>query len=413
MSPPGCRFFLTRWLNPILWSAAPLVLPNAFNMIHTSYIELDKQALHNNIEHLRSLLPNGARFSMVIKANAYGHGIEDIVPLAEECGVDYFSVFSGAEAMRTHRVKRSQGEIMVMGWLAKEQLEWVIEHDISFFVFTLDRLRAAGKVAARHRKKARIHLELETGMHRTGLRRQDLETALEWIRRRPDCFHLEGICTHLAGAESIANHDRVSAQIKYFHQLCTYIQDEGFEIPLRHMACSAGLLNYPATALDMVRIGIACYGFWPSNETRMNNLLHKEKFHDPLLRVLSWKSEVMSVNRVGEGEYISYGKSFLTNRETLMATVPVGYGYGFSRKLSNLGYVLIHGKRSPVIGLVNMNMLAVDVTDLNGVREGDEVVMIGNQEEKTITVASFSDISNNLNYETLTRLPNDIPRVVV
>lgn len=181
----------------------------------------------------------------------------------------------------------------------------------------------------------------------------------------------------------------------------------------RHIACSAGVLNYPETQLDLVRVGISNYGYWPSNELRMRKLLAQKDFEDPLQAVLSWKSKVMSISNVPEGEYISYGKSYLTNRDSKVASIPVGYGYGFSRDLSNLGRVLINEKRVSVVGVVNMNMMLVDVTDLPDVKEGDEVVLIGKQGDLEITVSSFSDMNNSLNYELLTRLPHDIPRIVV
>lgn len=134
---------------------------------------------------------------------------------------------------------------------------------------------------------------------------------------------------------------------------------------------------------------------------------------DPLMQVLSWKSKVMSINHVKEDEYVSYGTSFLTNRDSKIATVPVGYGYGFSRNLSNLGHVLINEKRVPVVGSVNMNMMVVDVTDLPNVQVNDEVVLVGKQGDKIISVSSFSDMNNSMNYELLTRLPSRIPRYIV
>lgn len=382
-------------------------------MPRTSHIQLDKHALNNNIQYLRTYLEDHTRFSMVIKANAYGHGIDDIVPLAEDCGVDHFSVFSAAEAKVAHRAMSGECDLMIMGWIDKDQMKWVIENGLSFFVFTLDRLQAVCEVAEQVGKAAKIHLEVETGMHRTGFYRKDLEKALEIIKAHPDCFEVEGICTHYAGAESIGNYDRIKQQIHNFHKICNWVEEQEVNPRYRHTACSAALLNYPETAMDLVRVGIASYGFWPNDETRMHKLMKVKGRKDPLARVLTWKSQVMSVNEVGEGEYVSYGKSYLTNRPTLIATIPVGYSYGFSRTLSNTGFVLIRGKRVPVIGAVNMNMMTVDVTDLKEVKEGDEVVMIGNQGKQTITVSSFSDMNNSMNYESLTRLPDHLPRRVV
>ncbi len=380
-------------------------------MLHTSYIELSKGALNNNIEYMKSKMPPGTKYSMVIKGDAYGHGIESILPMLEEAGVDYFSVFNVDEAMRAHKIKQDRCHIMIMGFIDDEYLEWAIENDISFFVFNMERLRAVEKVAKTTSKPARVHIELETGMHRTGFLPHQLTAVAERLIKNDKTIVMEGICTHLAGAEHNGNFDRVNEQIQQFKKYCKWFHDFGLKPRYRHVACSAGLLNFPEAAFDMVRIGISNYGFWPSEETRMLHLRKNGiKAKDPLKRVLSWKSEIMSVNHVPEGEYVSYGKSYITNRDSLIATIPVGYSYGFSRTLSNLGHVLVNEKRVPVIGSVNMNMMVIDVTDIPNVKINDEVVLIGNQGKMCITVSSFSDMNNSMNYELLTRLPNNIPR---
>ena len=386
-------------------------------MLHTSYIELSKKALKNNISYMRDILSNGARYSMVIKGNAYGHGIESIIPMAEEIGIDHFSVFSVAEAVRATKVKQSFCDIMIMGWIDNDQLEWAILNEVSFYVFTFDRLKAATSAARKLKKKAKIHLELETGMHRTGFSEANVGKLTRYVRRYRQHLHLEGICTHYAGAESINNYDRIRKQIRTFNRLCRQIQHMGIVPRYRHTACSAAVLRYPETIMDLVRVGIANYGFWPSDELRMHHFIDSEKSgvtpSDPLDRVLTWKSFIMSINKVGAGEYISYGKTYLTNRDTTIATIPVGYGYGYTRTLSNMGHVLLHGQRVKVVGTVNMNMMVADITDIKNPAVGDEVVLIGSQGKNTITVSSFGDMTNSLNYELLTRLPNHIPRYVV
>jgi len=378
-------------------------------MLHTSYIQLSKSALNNNIRYLKSQAPN-TKFSMVIKANAYGHGIERMLPMIEECGVDHFSVFSQAEAQRVHEIKREDCHIMIMGFVDDDYLEWVIEEDISFFVFTPDRLQKVVEVSRHTSRPARIHIELETGMHRTGFCEDQLEEVIRTLRQNGDRILLDGICSHFAGAENLENFPRIRHQIQTFHLLAQRFYQAGLRPKYRHLACSAGLLNFPESALDLVRIGISNYGFWPDMETKVLNLGAGGMEKDPLQRVLSWKSQVLSVNRVPEGAYVSYGSSYLTARESRIATIPVGYGYGFSRNLSNLGHVLLRGKRVRVIGAVNMNMVVLDVTDLPEVKVGDEVVLIGRQGGREITVGSFSDMNNSMNYELLTRLPGHIPR---
>jgi len=381
-------------------------------MLHTSYIQLSKSALNNNLRFLREkALP--ANYSMVVKANAYGHGIECMLPMIEANGIDHFSVFSVAEAQRVHEIKQENCHVMIMGFVDDDYLQWVIEQDISFFVFTPERLRKVVEVSRRCHRPARIHIELETGMHRTGFCEDQLDGVIDLLKEHPDRMVLEGLCSHLAGAENLKNFPRIRSQIDTFHRLEKRFLLAGLSPQFRHLACSAGLLNFPDSRLDLVRVGISNYGFWPDMETKVLNLGVNGLSRDPLQRVLSWKSKVLSVNRVPEGEYVSYGNSFLTARDSKIATIPVGYGYGFSRDLSNLGYVLIHGKRVRVIGSVNMNMVLLDVTDLLGVAVGDEVVLIGRQGDLEISVSSFSDMNNSMNYELLTRLPGHIPRFPV
>jgi alanine racemase len=380
-------------------------------MLHTSYIELSKNALINNLQFLKNRLNPGVKYSMVIKGDAYGHGIESILPMVEEAGVSHFSVFSVDEAMRALKIKKDICEIMIMGFVDDDYLEWTIENEVSFFVFTMERLHAVKKIAKKTSKPARIHVELETGMHRTGFLPNELTEVAEILTKNDKPIILEGLCTHFAGAEHMANYDRVQKQIKRFKRTCEWFHDFGLKPKYRHVACSAGLLNFPEAAMDMVRIGISNYGFWPSEETKMLHLRRNGNSpKDPLQRVLSWKSKILSVNHVSEGEYVSYGKSYITNRDSLIAVVPVGYAYGFSRNLSNLGHVLVNGKRVTVIGSVNMNMIVIDVTDIPDVKVDDEVVLIGKQGRVNISVSSFSDMNNSMNYELLTRLPKDIPR---
>ena len=379
-------------------------------MLHTSYIELSKEALNNNIGFLKKRIGSHARYSMVVKANAYGHGIEQLLPLVEDCGVDHYAVFSVAEAMRVHEIKKESCELMIMGFIDDDYLEWAIERDVSFYVFTLERLHRVIEVSQKTNKPARIHIELETGMYRTGFCEDQLEEVSALLKKHSSKLVLEGICSHMAGAESIVNYRRMLEQIDAFNKLCNWFHAEGFQPGYRHLACSAGVLNYPDSVMDMARVGIASYGFWPSEEMKMMHLKEVGFDENPLQRVLSWKSVIMSVNNVPKGKYVSYGKSFMTNRKSKIATVPVGYGYGFSRTLSNNGHVLVGGKRVRVIGSVNMNMAVLDVTDIENVKAGDSVVLIGEQGDESISVESFSDMNNSMNYELLTRLPHHIPR---
>jgi alanine racemase len=170
---------------------------------------------------------------------------------------------------------------------------------------------------------------------------------------------------------------------------------------------------FPETQMDLVRIGILQYGLWPSPEVLITYLNSKKKKIDPLQRVISWKSEVMSVKRVKSGEFIGYGTSYLAKNNMKIATIPLGYSHGYSRSLSNQGRVLIDGQRCEVVGTINMNMLTLDVSELKHIKKGDEVVLIGNQGDLCITVSSFGELNNLLNYEFLSRISKSIPRKII
>lgn len=383
-------------------------------MQHTSYLEISKSAFQKNIEFLRAEIGDGTALSLVIKGNAYGHGIENIVPIAEENGINHFSTFSADEALRVYDAGREENQIMIMGMLQNEDLEELIQKGISFYVFEFDRLEAAIAVGKKTGIKAKIHVELETGFHRTGFEWDDREWLAQVLQENADFLELKGLCTHYAGAESIANYVRVRNQIKNYKKFKKWFDAQNIKFEKYHTACSAATLLYPETTMDMVRIGIAAYGFWPTQEAyiyRFQSLPEDNK--NPLKRLISWKSSIMNTKAVKMGDFIGYGSSYMAPRDMTIALVPIGYGHGYSRMLSNQGKVLISGIIVPVVGTVTMNSIAVDVTDLEKVQKGDEVIIIGSQGDKEISVASFGESSQQVNYELLTRLPQDIPRKVV
>lgn len=382
-------------------------------MSTTSQILLSKSALNHNIQFIKKMIGPDTRMSSVVKGNAYGHGIEHFVPMAKSCGINHFSVFSPDEAFRVHKVLDDNTPIMIMGMLDDEQMEWVIRNEVSFFVFDTDRLEKSVAMAKKLNMRAKIHIEIETGMNRTGFPIRFFPKVLQYIKSHSDELIVEGLCTHFAGAESIANHYRVKKQQEVYKRAFNRMTKSGVIPQIKHTACSAATLRYPTTRMDLVRIGILQYGFFPSKEILIHYLT-KNKVHDfPLRRVISWKSKVMSVKDVQTGEFIGYGTAYLANSNMKIATIPVGYSHGFSRLLSNQGRVLINGQRVSVVGTVNMNMMSVDVSKIEGVKKGDEVTIIGTQGDLEISVASFSDVSHQLNYELLTRLPTDIPRIAV
>jgi alanine racemase len=270
----------------------------------------------------------------------------------------------------------------------------------------------AAEIAFRLKKKARVHVEIETGMNRTGFNEAEFEMLVSTLLANRKHIDFEGLCTHFAGAESIANHLRIEHQKERYNELAKWFADKDLHPKRKHTCCSAASIRLPAMHFDMVRIGILQYGFWPSREIFIEYLKGKKIKEDPLRRIISWKSWVMSTKEVEMGEFIGYGTTYLAQSDMKIAIIPVGYSHGFSRSLSNQGRALIRGYRLPVVGMVNMNNMMIDITQAPNITKGDEVTLIGNDEEIEISVSSFGELSDQLNYELLTRLPSRIPRII-
>lgn len=380
--------------------------------METSKIYLNKNYYKNNINFIKKIVGK-AKISSVVKGNAYGHGIKEFVTLAEDCGVDHFSVFSQEEAFKVKKYCKKNTTIMIMGLVSFKKISWVIKNNIEFFVFNYERLENAIRSAKRIGKKIKIHIEVETGLNRTGFSEYELPKLFEIIKKNKTHIVVKGLCTHFAGAESVSNYYRIRKQVKRFKNYVSLFKKEGVDYELIHTSCSAAAVTMPKLRFDMVRIGVMQFGFWPSDETRMFYLVKRKRKTDPLKPILSWESEIMSIKKVNPGEYIGYSNYYLAKDEMLVGTVPVGYSQGYSRSLSNNSWVIVNDDLSEVIGVINMNLFQIDLTHHNNVNIGDKVILIGNGENHEIRFASFNDMKSSLNYEILTRIPEDIPRYVV
>ena len=381
-------------------------------MHSNSVIYISESALQNNIAFLRGLLGKKVMLSSVVKGNAYGHGIPEFTKLALRCGITHFSVFDGDEAKTVKAAVGDAAQIMVMGFIDAAEVDWAVQNGVSFFVFEMTRLKQALQFAKKHQTRAKVHIEVETGMNRTGFDTNALKKVAEILQTENQYLEFTGLCTHYAGAESIANYYRVKTQIERFENARAFFATQKLKPKILHTACSAASMMFPETRMDLVRIGILQFGLWPSQEVLLNYLNSRKSKRDPLARVISWKSSIMSLKQANAGSFIGYGNSYMATQKIKIAVIPIGYAHGYSRAMSNHGRVLINGKICNVIGTVNMNMVTVDVTDVENVKKGDEAVLIGHQKEASISIASFSDLSNQLNYELLTRISRAIPRKI-
>lgn len=381
---------------------------------HSSYIELSQSALRANINFIRKKIGKHPRISAVVKANAYGHGIPQIIPMLEKCGVNHFSAASASEAELVLENCSNESQIVIMGILYDDDVAWAIENGIEFYVFDFNRLEYAKDVAKELGKPAIIHLEVETGTNRTGMNPEDLKKAITFLKKYKKHIQFEGVCTHLGGIESLSNLFKIRPQIKRFENVLKELKKKKFMPTYRHIACSAAALAYPETHYDLVRVGVALYGFWPSPDTYHLHLQAANKMKENSLRhILSWKTNVMDIKLVKEGEFIGYGTAFQAVRNMTVAVIPLGYSNGYPRGLSGKGYVLVKGKKASITGLINMNLFMIDISHIKNVEIGDEVVLLGKQGNNVISVSSFTNFTNLLNNEMLSRLPAAIPRKVV
>lgn len=375
---------------------------------YSSTLYLNRKALANNVSFIKSLLNKKTLLSAVIKGNAYGHGTLQILPALQNMGIRHFSVFSSYEAKVAFQVLSPESTLMIMGDIPNEDSAWVVENEIDFFVYNRYEMLHFLEEAKKQQKKLNIHLEIETGMNRHGFAKEDWPKLIKLLHANRDYFNLKGMCTHFAGAESSANFRRIENQQQNFKEAVDVFRKANLKPEKLHTSCSAGIIAFPEWNLDLVRVGILLYGLWPSKESK---LMYQMKNPDglKLKPVLSWHTSIMEIKTVKTGEYIGYGNSYLAERNMKIASIPVGYGYGFSRVLSNVGRVLIRGRRLSVIGMVNMNMALIDVTDID-LKIGDRVTLIGKDADQEIKVSYFGNLSEQLNYELLTRLDKSIPR---
>lgn len=389
-----------------------------------SRIELSRSALANNLAFVRGQLREGAALCVVVKGNAYGHGTREYAGLCLDEGVEHFAVYTGDEARELHEVAAGRASIQTMGFLDTEEIDWALANGVEMWTFDIPHLRRLLDRARATGHPARLHVELETGMNRTGLHEGETGHLLQLLGENSEHHELCGLCTHYAGAENIANHVRIRKQYRRFRNVVRELRAAGLEPARVHSACSAAMLRYPDTQMDMVRSGILSYGLWPSPEQYVEYLQKQEEGggvappRDPLNRVITWKSELMSVKKVKRGEYIGYGSSFLSYEPRTIGIVPVGYAHGYARALSNQGLMLVNGRRAQVVGTVNMHATTLDVSSCGRggtgeAKAGDEVVIIGRGSEGEVSVASFSERSRLVNYELLSRIPRNLPRLVV
>ncbi|MDC7288764.1 alanine racemase [Blautia schinkii] len=361
-------------------------------------------AIAHNFTEMRKNIDKDTKIIAVIKADGYGHGATAIARLIHD--YDYIWGFATATAEEAIELRR-QGvtkPILILGLIFEEYYPELVKYDIRPCVCDLFTAYGVAEEAKRQGKTVHMHLAVDTGMTRIGY--SDIPDNVEEIKKITQLpnVEIEGIFTHFARADEI---DRSPAlrQLDRYLTFVSMLEQAGIHIPVRHCSNSAGIIRVPEANLNAVRAGITIYGIYPSNEV--------ERDYVKLQPAMELKSHVSYVKNVGRGVEVSYGGTYVTDRFTRIATVPVGYADGYPRRLSNKGWVLIHGRKAPIIGRVCMDQFMVDVTDLDEVKAGDEVTLIGRDGEEFISVEELGDLCGRFSYEFVCEISKRVPRVYI
>ncbi len=343
---------------------------------------------------------------VVVKANAYGHGLEAVAPIAAEYG-DWLGVNALEEALAI-RALGIRKPVAILGHTPIDQLDVVVANDFRQVVYRADVAWGISRAAEVRKTTARIHLKLETGTNRQGIPPGDLPELARAIQRMPG-IEIEGAYTHFANIEDTLDPSFALRQLDRFREALASLEALGVRPPLVHAAATAGTLLYPDTQFAMIRLGIGTYGIWPSRETQ---LAARERGRKITLRpAMTWKTRVAQVKTIQPGEHVSYGLTFQATHPMKVAVLPVGYYDGYDRKLSNCGRALVRGRAVPVIGRVAMNMTMLDVTDVSAEPE-DEVVLLGRQGNSEIRADELADKIGTIAYEVVSRVNPRIPRIL-
>ena len=361
---------------------------------------IDLDALEYNIKSIRKKTPEGTGIIGVIKADAYGHGSVEVAQVLLENGADWFAVAVVDEGLnlRKHGIN---APILLLGYTPELRFEDVINNGFIQTMYSYEMAEKLSKTAVRLGKTAVVHIKIDTGMGRIGYRVND-EAADEIVRiSKLPGIEVNGMFTHFAASDE-ADKAYTNMQFERFMKMDKMLKDRGLNIPIRHAANSAAIMDIDSMMLNMVRPGIILYGAYPSDEVIKENL--------DLRPVMSIKTHVSFVKEVEKGDCISYGRTYTAPDKRKIATIPVGYADGFIRAYAKEGKVLIKGKFAPIVGRICMDQFMVDVTDINDVKINDEVVLMGTQGENSITADDIAKALNTINYEVFCTLSKRVPR---
>jgi alanine racemase len=394
--------------------------------VYSSWVEISAQAMLHNVEIYRKVAPD-SNFMAVIKSNAYGHGLLEAVSILKG-HTDWYAVNSVTEAMTVYENDPSV-PILIMGSSRYIEIPSDLPASIHFVVSSVEEIEKIQSLSPH----SPFHLKMDSGMSRLGNRKEGTQQILNYLKERQG-LPWSGFMTHFANVEDVTDQSFAQSQLNQFLEMKEAVLDAaGDRKVFFHAAASAAALILPESRLDIIRVGISLYGFWPSSGTRISYKSLTDQIPD-FMPVMTWKSRVVHINAVPSGASVGYGCTFRTQTVSKIAVIPVGYYEGYSRSLSNRAYVIIRGKRAMITGRVCMNMIMADVTHIDGVSTGDEVILLGQSEKsggrsenagtqnpdtedinqsETVKAEDLAEWGGTIHYEVTTRILADLPRVVI
>lgn len=365
-----------------------------------TWLEISPINLQYNCETVKKIVGDSVRVCAVVKANGYGHGVIEVSKACLAAGADFLAVAMISEAMELREAGFSC-PILILGWTPEEGYEQAIANEVRLALFNVEEAEKLNAKAKEMGKKALVHLKLDTGMSRIGFQADETGLRIAEAILNMEFITVEGIFSHFSKADE-ADKSFARLQLAAFKQFNDQLQQRtGVRIPIQHMAASAGIIDLPEGHLDMVRPGIMLYGFQPSDEMQ----------HSADVKpALCWKARVGRVQKLPAGRLIGYNGTFELQKETMVATVPVGYADGYNRLLSNRGYVICRGKKLPIIGKVCMDQFMIDASQLPDLKVGDEVILLGEDQGVSITVTEMANMLKTIEHEVVCGIAPRVPK---
>ncbi|MFM2358005.1 MAG: hypothetical protein RJA61_742 [Candidatus Parcubacteria bacterium] len=360
-----------------------------------TWIEIDTKAIRHNYDQFRSLISKETKLCGVVKSNAYGHGLVDFSRELEKLGVDMLAVDSVSEALRL-RKEGIKTPLVVLGYTLPEKIKEAVQNDIAITISQFETLREIEGIDLE--KKLKIHIKVDTGMHRQGFLEEDSSCFIDTLKKLSLKIDVVGLFSHFASANEPEQILFTEIQIKRLLAWKDVLNRVGFSFIL-HIGATSGVLGSKHAHFDMVRVGAGLYGIWPSLQVK-----EKAETQISLKSVLTWKAIISEIKKIPQGERVGYGLTEELVRDSIIAIIPIGYWHGFPRSLSGKGEVLVGGVRARVLGRVSMDMIVVDVTGIPKVKVLDEVVLIGKQGNEEVTPQEFALKVGSSAYEVVTRL---------